>query len=870
MRIDCEKCGAAFAIEDRLVPPKGVRAQCPRCRNIQLVKKPEVAPAAAPSPKAPVAQVTAAPTTSRSSSPALAPAPGASKAGAGSQSPSSPKVPAWVPPESPPVHTPESGVPAQLAQTLKAKSTSGRTQAASAKPPAAAVEANAAAVKAAKPPTVSDEPPTAQARQSSEPPTMETLLCSSCRRVLGDAFDKALGTCDACRAKAAPAEAPAAPFSPLNRMAPPRTAARPGSEPKRWPRVVGGVGAVLLVGAGALFVLKPFEPKAAIDRPVPAAVMSVLPRWKLSFMGVTGSSAEQIKDAEVAMQLDTPGGYLDAEEAFQKALLLDPDSDAAIVGYVRALSLGRGATMDEATFQEALLLIDAARSRMSDAPQTLVAEAQLRLTRTQPEHLEKARALAERALAGSDTLSQGEAHLVLGRTYVATSLALALQHFDKAMELAPQLSRVQLFRAHAYEESGDIQKALAALRDRLKSDPDHPGALEALSRLYQESGDTDAAREVYQRVLEQRPSDFRANLMLGVLKYQAEGKAAEAAKALSLMAKDPERYDERDRVELLTHLSASQRASGDLTGAALSAQTALSVDAADPGAHLQALLIALDGAQQAEALVHLPFVSGHLGDAGLERMLSARVRLAEGKTEEAAQLYKEAAKLDARRTDAVIMAGVALAVAKKREQALTALSPLESVDPLRSAPRAVVSRFYLPANETLKDAGLHVLKLARSEDDVTPRVFQGLIHWHRGEHADAAKLFREVIEADTRNVAAQAYLALIDERRGDFQRAKQAAERAVSGDKRNAVAHYALGTALQGLGDRDGARREYQQAEAFAPSLIAASLRIAQLDAAAGQKDRARERLSRALNSDPSYLPAKQILYVLSIGGGTP
>ena len=48
MRIVCQKCSAAYAIDDKFVTPKGVRAQCPRCRHTQLVKREESAAAAAP------------------------------------------------------------------------------------------------------------------------------------------------------------------------------------------------------------------------------------------------------------------------------------------------------------------------------------------------------------------------------------------------------------------------------------------------------------------------------------------------------------------------------------------------------------------------------------------------------------------------------------------------------------------------------------------------------------------------------------------------------------------------------------------------------------------------------------------------------
>lgn len=44
MRIVCQKCSAAYAIDDKFVTDKGVRAQCPRCRHLQLVKKSDAAP----------------------------------------------------------------------------------------------------------------------------------------------------------------------------------------------------------------------------------------------------------------------------------------------------------------------------------------------------------------------------------------------------------------------------------------------------------------------------------------------------------------------------------------------------------------------------------------------------------------------------------------------------------------------------------------------------------------------------------------------------------------------------------------------------------------------------------------------------------
>ncbi|MEW5851662.1 MAG: zinc-ribbon domain-containing protein, partial [Myxococcota bacterium] len=72
MRIDCEACGAAYAIDDNLIGDRGVRAQCPRCGAQKVVKK--GAPAAAPAP-APAADPFAM-TTGPGASPFGAPPPG--------------------------------------------------------------------------------------------------------------------------------------------------------------------------------------------------------------------------------------------------------------------------------------------------------------------------------------------------------------------------------------------------------------------------------------------------------------------------------------------------------------------------------------------------------------------------------------------------------------------------------------------------------------------------------------------------------------------------------------------------------------------------------------------------------------------------
>ncbi|MFL5320573.1 MAG: tetratricopeptide repeat protein [Myxococcaceae bacterium] len=876
MRIDCEKCGAAFAIDDKLIPARGVRAQCPRCRHVKLVTRP------AEPPEPPRAKAPEAPKRSDPKPPPRAPVGtddtqpiAARRTVPNPDDLTSPAIPPFKPPSSSEkakgealVSSAKPSAPPVIAKTRK--SSPGQSRATAIEDAPAPIPRSEATERIVV--------PTAPVRAPTDEVQGASTTCRSCGKALTDAFDQALGICDDCRQKAAetmpPLDAPvraaaSTPSSPKNPVAaaPAMNFARADSKPRsRWPLFAGAGAIVALIVTAAVvaFVVRPFKPVAPPPPDIPEAISETVPRWKLSFVGLTGEAPEFLKEGQAALSNDTPSSYLDAEEAYQKALILDPQSDEAIIGYCRALALGRGTVVDDATLKEALGLITAAEKRTHDSALSLVAEAELRLTRPGlAENVERARSLAERAASAKEPEVRAEAELVLGRTFTATSLALALQHFDTALSLSPTLARVHYERALAHESAGDLRQAMASLQERLKSDPDQPEALASLSRMYQEVGDTASARQVYQRVLDKRPGDFHASLMLAVLLYQTEGKTAEAVKALKALAKLEDRYEDRDKVELFVHLAAAQRAQGDADGALDSVMSALSTSSSDAGAHLQGLLLALDKGLAAEAARHLAFVQGHLGDPALERMMEARVRLEEQKFDAAAAAYKDAASADPRRLDAVIMSGVAFARAANRDGALRALTPLLEADPTRLAPRAIVTRYYLAPGETVKDADGWVGKLSSSPQDVVPREYQALIDWHRGKRDDAEKLFKEVIAEDEGDAVAHSYLSLIALANKQNAAAKSEGERAVGAGRQKAIAHYAYASALVATGDKERAGKELAEAESVSPRFLPVQLSIASLDASAKETERARARLVRTLASDPSYLAAKRLLYSL-------
>lgn len=903
MRIVCQKCSAAYAIDDRLISPKGVRAQCPRCRNLQLVKRDPSAPA----PAAPEATPAAAPP------PQAAPAaPSASASGDdsdlfdfGSPPPGLPSFPQedalFGPPSKAPAESPAPagggdplldflGPPPSVPETSAPVAASPAPRRASS-PGVASVGSSTS--RRPSSPGVAPAPNTAAA----------TSGCRECGKALSDPFDQALGICDTCRARAEslpqsgrpgapqielppPAlDTPAAPAASekRNNSRPPTRAYVPQSMPTNAARpssgrgaLIGGIAAVVLLagGGGAYYFLqhKPQQAASTTQQPVgpaplPDAVQAVLPRWQLKYLDISGTSAELVAEGNAQLQKDQRFAYSEAEEAFQQALLQDPRNDAAISGYVQALALGRGTTLDDATFEEARGLIEAAESRSGRTPPLVLAHANLLLARPrQPQNLDKARQLAEVAVnEGSDT-EKAEGHLVLGRAFLSTSMGLANQHFDSALQLAPNLRRVDYFRALAYESAGEYAQALEVLKKRLDQDPGHWDSLEATGRMYQELGEVGQARGLYEARLKAQPKDFRAQLALAALRYQTEASASGAVKDLNALLKNRASYPPRDVAEALVHLAIAERMAGNADASAKAATEALSLDKELSAAHVQLFLVAMAKGDAAKAGTQLAAVKGQFEDPALEKVLEGRLLMLQGKNLEALGLFQEAVKLDERRHDALLLSGVAAAKEKRRDEAFRPLFQALGSDPLRPAPRPVATLFYVRPEDTLRGAEGAIVALADGEEDVVPRLYEGVLRFHQGDLPAAERLFKQVTSIDEDNAGATSYLSLIALHRGNKALARTLGEQAVAAGRQTPIAHLVFGLALAEVNKVEPAKRALRDALTLSPKLLAAEVKLAELEAPS-DKDSARARLVKVVGLDPTYHTAKRVLFMLDKRG---
>jgi tetratricopeptide (TPR) repeat protein len=286
----------------------------------------------------------------------------------------------------------------------------------------------------------------------------------------------------------------------------------------------------------------------------------------------------------------------------------------------------------------------------------------------------------------------------------------------------------------------------------------------------------------------------------------------------------------------------------------------------NPAANLQLFLVAVARKDAAAAAGHLATLKGHLEEPVLEKLLEGRLRLLERKPAEALGVFMEAARMDPRRADALLMAGVAAAQDGRRDEAFRVLAQVLQADPLRLAPRPAITSFYLRPGDLLAGLEGSIVGIARDDDDLLPHLYEGLLRFHQGDAAAAEKMLKKVAEVDSNNAPSFAYRTLIAMGRKDMNAAKAHAARAVAGGRQVAIAHLVQGLVLAESKQPEPAKRSLREAVTLAPKLYAAEVKLAELEASTS-RDAVRARLVRLLGLDPSYQPAKRVLYLLDKRG---
>jgi cellulose synthase operon protein C len=899
MRLACEHCAAAYIIDDGAMTSRGVRAQCPRCKTIQYIPPPlpqdsvnsaarvrqmarpisESRPPVAgrePEPEPPTQVARVVLTTRMVTRPPVPPPEALQKEGpearaelfgelswsdAEHQEGEGVAVPASAVPTAPPAPEPAAPPPRPPPSA-----------------PAAVASPAPLPTPALSPSAFSTEDFLGPAEELTPVPPRPSSPCASCGGALVGLEDLASGVCTSCRetaaAQLAPTVTPSVSVKALTdppRRVPPMARPLMAPQRRRWGAVTVLVVVVVLGAASALWLsrrggvplrLPVTAPVRRVDplAPLPKGLVERLASWRTAEPGPAPSPQVTLVEAEREIALDQPAAYASAERRLQRALVDAPRNSELLGAWLTAVALGRGAAMDAAEYRSLVELGESAATTSRRSPSVLLGLAELLLVAPGPAGEERARALAQEALASGATSAQDR--LVLARTYVRTSADVALGELQKAEQADPSQRRIPLLRAQAFAANGEPREALAALQARLALEPGHAASLIATGRMLVEVGEPDQARRLFERLQsDPRTEDGPALLALAALD-SLQGRPREAMLLLRAALKR-DRLSPEARVRSNVLAAAAARAAGDAKAATAAARAAMALQPADAGAHLELLLLALDKADGAVAAEHLKFITGKLDDAGLEGMLEGWVLMAQKQPAAAAEVFERTAQADPRRTDALLWAAAAQAEASKHAESLAMLAAAEEADPTRAGPFSPLSDFSVRPEESLHGVEAPLAHLARGTSDVQPLVGEAVLRFHRRDFAGAETVLNRALKVDAAQAQALAWRALVLLERGDVKGAEAAALLAQQRGRSLPVVQYAAGVAALAAGDLDAARRSLREAVQLAPSLLAAQVKLAEAEARAGAVSAARERLRKVVQIDPSYASAKRALYLL-------
>jgi tetratricopeptide (TPR) repeat protein len=634
--------------------------------------------------------------------------------------------------------------------------------------------------------------------------------------------------------------------------------------------VAAGVGVLVVVAvAGYLVVRKPWGYRAPpiVVRPVEGdknkTVDAIINQWRLNYPEVEGQSSKQSKawvdSGEELLLKDTTGAYLDAEEEFQKAIVVDPSNGRAIAGWVLAIAFGRGGQIDDQTARSAEAMLQAAEASRSCDPRVYVAHAHLMIARGgNPNDI---KVLADRGRTSSNAGDKALAALADGQTLLTKNPQQADTRFKEALQLDPKLKRGYFFQAKLAISQGRYKEAADVLERRLELDKDQWEAAEELARLYVEVGEPARARKVLEAAKAAAPTAGRPRLSLAILAYQHLNEASLATEQLLALTQDKE-VPSTERAQAWVHLAAIYRAGGETQKAADALEHALESTPDSVPAHLQNFLVLLERGVTSSARLELDGLKGKLNDPQLEATLEGRLEIAENRLDDAVKTLSAVYEADHRRVDALLLAGAASARARKDGKAWEfCLKKGLRVDPLVRPVPAMTALYVRPADLLKPAVGAFEALSPKSDEDPNPSLCEGLVAWFSEDFASADKALSRVNVIDPRNAEAYAYRAFIAMHRKDLGGAAKLAGRGLDSSKSTADVYLALAMLQMQSGKPDAAKASAANAQKYNPALYSAKTLQAEASSKLKDNDAAREGLTKVLLYDSLYSDAKRVLF---------
>ncbi len=925
MRVQCQQCDAAYGIDDKFVTVKGIRAQCPKCKHLQLVRK-EV-------PAEPASDVPPVP---EGVSPFLfdAQPPAASVSVPVAPSP----VPRGPPRPSLSLGEPEiakeflvrgrredEGVPIgtsrmnheamaekhQQDRLIQAQNRS-KPQSSAAfsfdSPAPQIVETGDTAAPfdfgfgGSPPMDLGDPPPSSHESMlisEEEPAAAEAnpqATCEVCGKVLSDPFDQAIGKCDACRGSGvvpAPSLTESAATMPSTAASLRLTLSRPqaaaesrtsgtfegasssSATARPTPRssmvrnsLLVALALALVAAASWLFVTKPWvkvaPPLVVAQVPLSDSGKRLKEQWRLRYASLVGQSRAK---AAPLVEVGEKALALDSTAGYREARTAFEQALVLDGEDVHALSgWVLSLAFDPAAAQDtqtldAALSMLAVAERQTGSPRLYAAHANLMVLRG--DNANDVIAVADNGKLSNEKPVQALSLLAISQAHLSRNAQTAETVIEAAIAADATLKHAQLVHAKILVIRGRFGPATALLEKRLEADASSWETVETLASLLAEVLETEKAKLLLEKHAAAFPKALAPVALLSALNFVRDGNAEASAQriAKSLSAADAAGAGV-DSAEALIRQAIFSRIAGDFDGAATAAASALKVAPESAPARFAHLMAMIRKGVTSQARLDVDALSGKWPTPALGALAEGRVALMEGRLEEALKAFETAASNDSLRADAILLSGAVNARLKRDGKAWEwCLRKAAMAEPTVPS-QGVLSLWLVTPQEMLEPARGAFSGLGNAKmNDPNVHFCEGLTAYFSNDGGQAEVLFARALGPDPKNPDALSFRALTALRRGDVNAASRFSQQAVESGRTVGLAHVALAATKMKSGKADDAQSEATLALKYAPHLLLAKTVSGEAQAKLKKPDEARKLLLGVLLTSPNYQEAKRVLY---------
>jgi predicted Zn finger-like uncharacterized protein len=618
---------------------------------------------------------------------------------------------------------------------------------------------------------------------------------------------------------------------------------------------------VLVLGGGALTYLQWPRIRAWLgpSEKATTVVEDILDSFGTEIPNPTGSAVDAIKRGRELMLRDERLTYLEADRAFKGAVLLDPANPEAIAGWVqnRAL-LDRGSPNVNAR-KTALDLVDYALERSPNLAVLLRAKAFLLFSLGRSKD---AQDIATSLMAGPGQ-PDPEVQLVLGATYIETNTELAVDLLKKSQAGSPGLNLASHLLGEAHVRLARFRAALDFFDARLQKDPGQVDALVAVADLYLATGKFEKAREVLESILAAEPTRTSTAISLARVQYQALGDLKAARALLEAALKSADKLDGTERAALLAEHCTVLRLLGQPGPARQAAEEALRLDPSNQLAQYGRAASAQDAGDLAAALGMLRALREPMSDSPelLGRLAEAEAQIPDFDT--AVRLLNQAIERSPQPFEPILMLASLYLDLDNPVQAFAVLRKLTRLDPFYGRNHLALVEIYEGPNLLRQATERAQRAAAKNGEDALALSLCGIVMWRAGQPDKARSLLSQAIGQDEESFPANLYLGLLLQTEGQQRRAVEYLEKAHEADALNPIASQLLASAYAEMGKLPKAEALLHTVLKADPGDLAARLRLAELLLARHKREAAIEELRRVYEGDNDNVRVKQLLFDL-------